>query len=93
MFMHHLEAADAAHHLAKRTSALDAAIIQLGQVLSELRARGLTRLSLIEVEHKIEMLEAERKWVHRLHREITEGSLEWVVGIDSGNQKLRRGDG
>jgi DNA-binding PadR family transcriptional regulator len=93
MFMHHLEATEAARHLVKRAAALEAHISKLGQVLIELRARGLTRLSVIEVEHRIAMLEAERNWVRSLEREITAGTLEWIVGIDSGNQKLRRGNG
>jgi DNA-binding PadR family transcriptional regulator len=93
MFMHHLEAEQAARNLGERTAALDAHIDKLGRVLSELRTRGLTRLSLIEVEHKIAMLEAERNWVRKLEREIAEGKLEWEVGIDTGNEKLRRRHG
>jgi hypothetical protein len=87
--MHHLGATDAAANLQQRTVSLDAHITKLAHVLTELRARGLTRLSLIEVEHKIAMLEAERDWVLKLQEEITNGKLEWVVGIDSGDEKLR----
>ena len=93
MFMHHLAADRAARDLQERTASLDAHITKLVHVLAELRARGLTRLSLIEVEHKIAMLEAERNWVRKLEREITEGKLEWAVGIDSGDEKLRRKHG
>lgn len=93
MFMHHLGADQAAGKLQERTASLDASIAKLEHVLTELRARGLTRLSLIEVEHKIAMLEAERNWVRKLQKEITEGKLEWVVGIDSGDEKLRRRHG
>jgi DNA-binding PadR family transcriptional regulator len=93
MFMHHLGADQAAGNLRERTASLDASISKLEHILSELRARGLTRLSLIEVEHKIAMLEAERNWVRKLENEITEGKLEWVAGIDSGDEKLRRRHG
>jgi DNA-binding PadR family transcriptional regulator len=93
MFMHHLDADASARNLRERTAALDAHISKLGHVLSELRARGLTRLSLIEVEHKIAMLEAERNWVRKLEKEIADGKLEWAVGIDTGNEKLRRRHG
>jgi DNA-binding PadR family transcriptional regulator len=93
MFMHHLDAAEAAGHLREREVALDARVKKLDQVLAELRARGLTRLSLIELEHKIAMLDAERSWVQRLAKEITEGKLEWAVGIDSDHEKLRRRHG
>src|ERR1700680_2233107 len=90
MFMHHLGAGEAAANLQERTASLEAHITKLTHVLKELRVRGLTRLSLIEVEHKIAMLEAERDWVRKLQSEITQGELEWVVGIDSGDEKLRR---
>jgi DNA-binding PadR family transcriptional regulator len=89
MFMHHLGADQAANNLQERTASLDAHIAKLTHILGELRARGLTRLSLIEVEHKIAMLEAERSWVRKVEKEITDGKLEWVVGIDSGDEKLR----
>jgi DNA-binding PadR family transcriptional regulator len=93
MFMHHLGAVDAAANLRERTASLEAHITKLAHVLTELRGRGLTRLSLIEVEHKIAMLEAERDWVLKLEGEITSGKLEWVVGIDVGDDKLRRKHG
>jgi DNA-binding PadR family transcriptional regulator len=93
MFMHHLGAIEAAGNLQERTASLDAHITKLTHVLAELRERGLTRLSLIEVEHKIAMLEAERNWVRKLQKEITDGKLEWVVGLDTGDVKLRRRHG
>ncbi|TAN31577.1 PadR family transcriptional regulator [bacterium] len=93
MFMHHLDAGRAAHLLRERTAAVEAHIEKLGRVLNELRARGLTRLSLIEVEHKIAMLEAERDWVRKVENEITEGTLPWTVGIDAGDEGLRRAHG
>jgi DNA-binding PadR family transcriptional regulator len=89
MFMHHLDAGEVASHLEQRGEALDAHVTKLERVLAELHARGLTRLSIIEVEHKIAMLQAERSWVRKVAKEITEGKLEWVVGIDSGHEKLR----
>ena len=93
MFMHHLDAAEAAEHLEQRAIALDAIVTKFETVLHELLKQGLARLSLIEVEHKIAMLDAERKWVRRLEREITEGKLEWKVGVDSGHEALRRKHG
>lgn len=90
MFMHHLTAAQAAAHLHERAVALDMIIGKFNAVLRELLQQGVTRLALIEVEHKIAMLDAERKWVRGLEQEITEGKLEWKVGIDSGHEALRR---
>jgi DNA-binding PadR family transcriptional regulator len=90
MFMHHLEATQASSHLNERAALLDAHVTKLEHVLAELRKQGLTRLSLIEIEHKIAMLDAERKWVRNLEQEIVDGRLEWTVGIDSDHPELRR---
>jgi DNA-binding PadR family transcriptional regulator len=93
MFMHHLPAEEAAEHLKVRAAALDMIVAKFQAVLNELLKHGVARLFLIEVEHKIAMLDAERKWVRQLEREIIEGRLEWKVGIDSGHEALRRTHG
>lgn len=93
MFMHHLTSQDAAAHLDERAAGLDVIISKFEAVLDELLRQGVSRLSLIEVEHKIAMLDAERKWVRKLQREITEGKLEWKAGIDSGHERFRRNHG
>lgn len=93
MFMHHLDAEHAAAHLDDRDLGLRARVDKLSRILGELRADGVARLSLIELEHKIAMLEAERKWVARLAKEIREGTLEWKVGIDRPDQRLGRRHG
>ena len=90
MFMHHLKAAKAAGHLNERWHALDAHVEKLTRIMAELRADGVKRLAIIELEHKIAMLEAEGRWVRGLEREITEGKLEWKAGIDAGHDELRR---
>jgi len=89
MFMHHLEASQAARLLGERTVALAAITAKLTRIMGELRTVGVTRLALIELEHKIAMLEAEGEWVRKLEREITNGKLEWKAGIDSGHEVLR----
>ena len=81
MFMHHLSASAAAEHLRNRTLA------------AEVRSQGVSRLALIELEHKVAMLDAERKWVSNLEKEINDGRLEWNVGIDPDYEKLRRRHG
>jgi len=96
MFMHHLGAAEAAQHLAERAVALKATIEKLNRIMAEVREMGVTRLALIELEHKIAMLEAERRWVISLEKEIKEGKLEWKVGRDpdlAGLSRLRRRHG
>jgi DNA-binding PadR family transcriptional regulator len=93
MFMHHLPAGAAAEHLKERAVALDAIIDRLETVLHELLREGVTRLALIEVEHKIAMLDAERRWVRKLEEEITGGRLEWKAGIASATEVLRRRHG
>jgi DNA-binding PadR family transcriptional regulator len=93
MFMHHLDASHAAAQLVQRANALSALAEKLTRILGEVRAAGVTRLALIELEHKIAMLEAERTWVQKIEKEITDGKLEWVVGIGSGLDRLRRKHG
>jgi DNA-binding PadR family transcriptional regulator len=93
MFMHHLDAATAASHLEERAQALDLIIEKFETVLRELRRKGVARLALIEVEHKIAMLDAERRWIRGLEKEIKSGELEWKVGIAAGPEALRRRHG
>lgn len=93
MFMHHLTAPEAARHLEERTETLDRIIEKFELVLQELLQHGVSRLALIEVEHKIAMLDAERRWVRKIRQEIKDGKLEWKVGIGSGHELLRRRHG
>jgi DNA-binding PadR family transcriptional regulator len=93
MFMHHIAGREAALHLANRAAALKATIEKLTRIMAELRAEGLTRLALIELEHKIAMLDAERKWVSNLEKEIKDGKLEWKVGSDPDLEPFRRRHG
>ena len=93
MFMHHLDAPQAAQLLTERVTALGATGEKLTGIMGELHAAGVTRLALIELEHKIAMLKAERDWVRKLEREITEGTLEWRAGMGSGHEVLRRRHG
>jgi DNA-binding PadR family transcriptional regulator len=93
MFMHHLEAPTAAQLLEQRAQALQAVITKLSHILDELLAGGHTRLMLVELEHKIAMIGAERDWVRKIAKEINDGKLEWRVGIDSGHVRLRRRHG
>jgi len=92
MFMHHLDAATAVQHLELRAQALLAVITKLTHILDELSA-GHRRLSLIELEHKIALLDAERVWVQRIAKEITDGKLEWKPGLGPGIEHLRRRHG
>ena len=93
MFMHHLDGAAAAALLEQRAQALQAVITKLSHILDELLTGGHTRLTLVELEHKIAMIGAERDWVRKIAKEINEGKLEWKVGIDSGPERLRRKHG
>ena len=93
MFMHHLERKAAVQRLEQRSQALRDTITKLSRILSELLDNGHTRLTLIELEHKIALLEAERAWVEKIAREIADGKLEWKAGIDAGAERLRRRHG
>jgi DNA-binding PadR family transcriptional regulator len=76
MFMHHLKAADAARLLEQRAQTLHTVSTKLSHLLDELSASH-GRLALIELEHKIALIEAERAWVRKVAREITDGTLKW----------------
>jgi len=89
MFMHHLEAPRATELLEQRAQALHAVITKLSHIHDELLAGGHRRLSLVELEHKIALIDAERVWVLKIAKEITDGKLEWRAGIDAGNERLR----
>jgi DNA-binding PadR family transcriptional regulator len=89
MFMHHLDAPRAAQLLGERVVALTAIAEKLTRIMGELRTAGVTRLSLIELEHKIATIDAERVWVRNLEQEISDGRLEWKAGMGSGHEVLR----
>jgi len=93
MFMHHLDASQAAAQLQARATALAALVAKLTLINSELQAHGLKRLALVEMEHKIAMLEAERKWALKLAQEISDGRLEWSTGTVHDIEGLRRRHG
>ena len=93
MFMHHLDARVAAERLQERALALGVVIDKLSHILEALHESGHTRLTVIELEHKIAMLQAERAWVTKIAKEITDGRLEWRAGIDAGHHGLRRKHG
>ena len=93
MFMHHLDAAQAAAQLQARATALAALVAKLTLINGELQAHGLKRLALVEMEHKIAMLEAERKWALKLAQEIHDGRLEWSTGTVHDVEGLRRRHG
>ncbi len=89
MFMHRLDATRATELLGQRAQVLRTTIDKLSHLLSNLQEEGVKRLSLIELEHKIAILEAEERWVVGLAREIKAGKLEWSAGIEAGHQGLR----
>lgn len=93
MFMHHLEKKEAVHRLEQRSQALRDKTTKLSRILAELLETGHTRLTLIELEHKIALLESEREWVEKIANEIADGKLEWRAGIDAGVEALRRRHG
>lgn len=93
MFMHHLAPDEAVEHLRRRAVMLSGVIAKLSHILQELLTLGHHRLHLIELEHKIAMLEAERVWVLGVADEIINGKLEWKGGIPAAEERLRSGHG
>jgi DNA-binding PadR family transcriptional regulator len=92
MFMHHLSAEAAVQRLEERSQALLKVITKLSQILDEVQASH-TRLTVIELEHKIAVLKAERTWVDKIAKEIADGKLEWRAGANAGAEMLRRKHG
>ena len=92
MFMHHLSAEAAVQRLEERSQALLKVITKLSQILDEVQASH-TRLSVIELEHKIAVLKAERAWVDKIAKEIADGKLEWRAGSNAGDETSRRKHG
>ena len=93
MHLHHLSAAAASEQLKERLDALGMKVQKLTRIMDGLREEGVSRLALIELEHKIAMLEAERGWVRKVEKEISDGRLEWKVGRNPDFEKLRRRSG
>lgn len=93
MFMHHLDAKAATEGLRERAGHLKAVAAKLTRILEELHASGHTRLTVIELEHKIAMLKAERAWVEGIADEIDNGTLEWSAGVMTGVERMRRRHG
>ena len=93
MFMHHLKAPEAAEKLHERANALTEWSAKLSRILGDLQSHGLKRLALVELEHKIAVLDAERAWVLKIAKEIEEGRLEWSTGMVRDIEGLRRRHG
>jgi len=93
MHLHHLGATAASEHLKQRINELGTKVQKLTRIMNVLREEGVSRLALIELEHKIAMLEAERTWVRKIEKEIGDGRLEWKVGRNPDYERLGRRHG
>ena len=93
MFMHNLESKVAVEMLQQRSLLLSTLIEKLSHILAELHKTGYTRLTMIELEHKIAILRAEQAWINETVKEIDNGRLEWRAGIQAGGEELRRKHG
>lgn len=81
-FMHHLPPTDAARLLEQRVEHLDTELATRRLILEKV-SREHARLHLIELEHSLAMLEAERTWTRWLVEEIGEKRLEWPAHLDA----------
>jgi DNA-binding PadR family transcriptional regulator len=79
-FIHHLDRDEAAHLLLQRASALEREHLAHEDLAHELAHRGLSRLSLIEVELAQDMRKHQAVWCRRIAGEIESGKLEWCAG-------------
>jgi DNA-binding PadR family transcriptional regulator len=80
-FIHHLPRSEAVALLRQRARAMLDHTAQWESVLDGCRERGLSRLSLIEVEMVQDLRRFQAEWANRIADEIESGSLEWVAGI------------
>lgn len=72
-----LPPAAVAEELDRRVVALGASVAAYREVVERLRASGLERVSVIEVEFATAMQEAELAWMRALRRDLGDGSLTW----------------
>jgi hypothetical protein len=84
--MHQLSREEAVELLRMRAIALEQRQEAGGQLLGWLQGRGLTRLSLIEVEMVMELQRWQLGWVRRIVEEIESGELEWAAGLSAENK-------
>jgi DNA-binding PadR family transcriptional regulator len=90
-FMHRLDADEAAGLLRRRAETLTDEIERTDLVHETLREKGLSRLSLIEVELVQDMRRFQIEWVRRIAAEIESGNLEWQAGFTNA-ARLSGGD-
>jgi len=81
-FLGNLSAEEAAGLLEQRASAIEAEVSRRRELLKAFRERGLTRRSLLEIEHAQIAQEAELQWIRQLIQEMEEGKLEWRARHD-----------
>jgi DNA-binding PadR family transcriptional regulator len=87
-FMHQLGADEAACLLRRRAEVLTEQIEHTDLVHDTLRDKGLSRLSLIEVELVQDMRRFQIEWVRRIAAEIESGKLEWQAGFTNSPREV-----
>jgi DNA-binding PadR family transcriptional regulator len=75
-FLIHLEPDDAISQLEERARQLEQQIREIRERMSVVVAR-VTRINLLESEYLVAMLDAERKWIQGLLRQLRLGELKW----------------
>jgi DNA-binding PadR family transcriptional regulator len=75
-FLIHLEPDDAISQLEERAQQLEQQIREIRERMSVVVAR-VTRINMLESEYLVAMLDAERKWIQGLLRQLRLGELKW----------------
>jgi DNA-binding PadR family transcriptional regulator len=86
-FMHQLPREEAVELLRMRALTLEQQLEKGVEILTWLRERGLSRLSLIEAEMVQELRKWQLEWVRRISEEIESGELEWFAGFYEQTEK------
>lgn len=81
-FMHHLPPAEAARLLTHRAERLEVEIEARRQILAKVGEQH-ERLYLVELEHSLAMLEAEKNWTRWLVEEIRQERLKWPATAET----------
>ncbi|MBU5441624.1 PadR family transcriptional regulator [Paenibacillus sp. MSJ-34] len=89
-FLAHLTPGEVLDLLAERAEALVKQIEETRSSMEATRSMGIDRLFVIEQEYSLALLEAERNWIHKLIKDIENGSitekkdgkLNWALSFD-----------
>ena len=79
-FISHVTIEKAIALLEERVLTIEDELDSQRKLIGSLLESGLTRLSLLEIEHSLIVREAELQWTRRIIKDLRNGNLEWRAG-------------